>query len=203
VKRFAIILLSLGGLVVAQAASAQEAGPSRVRAAAARALVAIQKAQESWYTTNKQVCASCHHQYQPALAYRVARDHGVPFNESITRADAAKAFNFSDIDRAVQYSYVIEPSVDDARAVLNNDIEMARILIEGGATVNVVDKMGMTPLLWAANIDFGDTQMIELLLQSGAKADVRNKDGLTPLELARKWGHANLVPALSATKATN
>ncbi len=113
-KRFAIILLSLGGLVVAQSASAQEADPSRVRDAAARALVAIQKAQESWYTTNKQVCASCHHQYQPALAYRVARDHGVPFNESITRADAAKAFNFSDIDRAVQYSYVIEPSVDDA-----------------------------------------------------------------------------------------
>ncbi len=89
------------------------------------------------------------------------------------------------------------------RAVLNNDIEMARILIARGATVNVVDKMGMTPLLWAANIDFGDTQMIELLLQSGAKADVRNKDGLTPLELARKWGHANLIPALSATKATD
>jgi ankyrin repeat protein len=620
VKRFAVILLSIGGLVVAQSASAQEADPSRVRDAAARALVAVQKAQESWYTTNKQVCASCHHQYQPALAYRIARDHGVPFNESITRTDAAKAFNFSDIDRAVQYSYVIEPSVDDAyrmvaanaagvkpnlatavyarllisrqnsrgdwdgfhqrppssyspvtmaalglravqlyhhasqkaqadaavaraltflesrtprdteersyqllglrwagarratlqslardlkgtqradggwnsvagresdvystaqalvalrdgggvaiidvsyqrgvefllktqaadgtwrvisrlhppaplsppyfdagyphghdqflsmqgaswavmalsyalepakpvvppalpetepagvepwvetmifgtrsdvqrlldgglspnaatrsggttalmmaapdvekmtllldrgadvnaransrfsalmvaaqyqeadpainllldrgaqvavpaagapvfnanpfflssyagnakslkrllaaggkldeamiaigtsrttpmlgafkfgdievartlldlgapvdfadgngitmlgRAVLNNDIEMARMLIARGATVNVADKMGMTPLLWAANIDFGDTQMIELLLQSGAKADVRNKDGLTPLELARKWGHANLIPALSATKATN
>ena len=101
-KRFAVILLSIGGLVVAQLASAQEADPSRVRDAAARALVAIQKAQESWYTTNKQVCASCHHQYQPALAYRVARDHSVPFNESITRADAAKAFNFSDIDRAIQ-----------------------------------------------------------------------------------------------------
>jgi hypothetical protein len=34
-------------------------------------------------TTNKQVCASCHHQYQPALAYRGARDHGVPFDESV------------------------------------------------------------------------------------------------------------------------
>jgi ankyrin repeat protein len=60
----------------------------------------------------------------------------------------------------------------------------------------------MTPLLWAANIDFG-TGMIELLLQSGAKADVRNKEGLTPLELARKWGHVNLIPALTGTKATN
>ena len=95
-------------------ASAQEADPDRVRDAAARALVAIQKAQGPWYTTNKQVCASCHHQYQPALAYRVARDHGVPLDEAVARADATKAFDFSDIDKAIQYSYVIEPAVDDA-----------------------------------------------------------------------------------------
>ena len=113
-KRLAIILLGICSLLGTRTASAQEAEPARVRDAAARAMVAIQKAQEPWYTTNKQVCASCHHQYQPALAYRVARDHGVPFTESIARADATKAFNFSDIDRAVQYSYVIEPAVDDA-----------------------------------------------------------------------------------------
>jgi len=95
-------------------AAAQEVGAERARAAAARALVSIQKAQAPWYTTNKQVCASCHHQYQPALAYRVARDHGVPFDEAIAGADAAKAFDFSDIDKAIQYSYVIEPAVDDA-----------------------------------------------------------------------------------------
>ena len=77
-------------------------------------VAAIQKAQAPWYTANKQVCASCHHQYQPALAYRVARDHGVPLDEAIARADATKAFNFSDIDKAVQYTYVIEPAVDDA-----------------------------------------------------------------------------------------
>jgi ankyrin repeat protein len=94
--------------------SAQEADPDRVRDAAARALVSIQKAQGPWYTTNKQVCASCHHQYQPALAYRVARDHGVPLDEAVARADATKAFDFSDIDKAIQYSYVIEPAVDDA-----------------------------------------------------------------------------------------
>jgi hypothetical protein len=99
-NRFAIVLVSISSLLVARTVSAQEADPARVRDAAARALAAIQKAQEPWYTTNKQVCASCHHQYQPALASRVARDHGVPFNESIARADAAKAFNFSDIDRA-------------------------------------------------------------------------------------------------------
>ena len=86
----------------------------QVRDAATRAVAAIQKAQAPWYTTNKQVCASCHHQYQPALAFRVARDHGVPLDEAIASADAIKAFTFADIDRAIQYTYVIEPAMDDA-----------------------------------------------------------------------------------------
>ena len=76
----------------------QEAHPDQVRAAASRALASIQKAQAPWYMTNKQVCASCHHQYQPAIAYRVARDHRIPFDEAIAKADAINAFTFADID---------------------------------------------------------------------------------------------------------
>jgi ankyrin repeat protein len=87
------------------------------------------------------------------------------------------------------------------RSVLNNEVELARMLIGRGANVNVVDKQGMTPLLWAANVDFGDTAMIELLLKAGAKTDVRNKDGLTPLELARKHKHSTLIPVME--KASN
>jgi ankyrin repeat protein len=95
-------------------AGAQEPADIAVREAASRALAAIQAAQGPWFTANKQVCASCHHQYQPALALRAARDHGVPVNEEIARADAARAFTFADLDRAVQYQYVIEPAMDDA-----------------------------------------------------------------------------------------
>ena len=83
------------------------------------------------------------------------------------------------------------------RAALNNEVNMARELIGRGANVNVVDKLGMTPLLWAASMDFGDPAMIELLLKSGAKADARNKDGLTALDLARKYNHTEVIPALS------
>jgi hypothetical protein len=111
------VALGIGLMCVAAlaaAVSSQEAPPAQVREAATRAVAAIQKAQSTWYTTNKQVCGSCHHQYQPALAYRVARDHGVPVNEEIARADALKAFTFADLDRAVQYTYVIEPAMDDA-----------------------------------------------------------------------------------------
>ena len=101
-------------LVAPWTASAQDPSDDRIRDAAVRAVNAIQKAQATWYTTNKQVCASCHHQYQPALALRAARERGIPVNEEIARADALKAFTFADFDRAVQYSYVIEPAMDDA-----------------------------------------------------------------------------------------
>ena len=95
-------------------AGAQTEDDARIRDAAARGVAAIQKAQSGWYTANKQVCASCHHQYQPSLAFRAAREHGVPVDEAMARADAVKAFTFADIDRAIQYVYVIEPAMDDA-----------------------------------------------------------------------------------------
>src|SRR5574339_479773 len=104
--------LPLACPVLAAAQSEDDLPP--IRDAAARGIAAIQKAQSTWYTANKQVCASCHHQYQPALAYRAARERGVPVDEAIARADAVKAFTFADIDRAIQYSYVIEPAMDDA-----------------------------------------------------------------------------------------
>jgi hypothetical protein len=90
-RRLVVVLALLWS--VPSAAFAQEVDPTRLQEAAARAVVAIQKAQAPWYATNKQGCASCHHQYQPALAYRVARDYGVPLDETIVRADAAKATN--------------------------------------------------------------------------------------------------------------
>src|SRR5688572_31432840 len=95
-------------------ASAQDPSDDQIRDAAVRAIGAMQKAQVTWYTTNKQVCASCHHQYQPALAFRAARERGLPVDEAIARADALKAFTFVDLDRAIQYTHVIEPAMDDA-----------------------------------------------------------------------------------------
>jgi ankyrin repeat protein len=101
-------------VLVATATPAVAQTPAELRDAVIKALAPVQKAQEPWFTANKQVCASCHHQYQPSLAYRAARERGVPVNETIARADAVKAFTFADIDKAIQYQYVIEPSVDDA-----------------------------------------------------------------------------------------
>ena len=86
-------------------------------------------------------------------------------------------------------------------AAIGNHPDMARLLIERGADVNHVDKAGMTPLLYAASIDFGDCAMIDPLLKSGAHTDARTKDGLTALDLARKYNHTHLLASLSGPMA--
>ena len=88
------------------------------------------------------------------------------------------------------------------RAVLGNQVEIARLLIARGADVNLPDKIGFTPLLYAASIDFGDSAMIDLLLKSGARSDVQNKDGLTALDLARKYKHTHLIASLERSSVT-
>jgi ankyrin repeat protein len=91
----------------------------RIRDAAARNLALFQASQKQWFDVQR--CDSCHHQYQPALAYRAAREHGIPFDERIARADAAKAFTYADLDKFVQYSWVLEPAVDDAYRMIAAD----------------------------------------------------------------------------------
>jgi ankyrin repeat protein len=88
------------------------------------------------------------------------------------------------------------------RAVLGNQVDLAQLLIARGADVNRTDKIGFTPLLYAASIDFGDSAMIDLLLKSGARADVRTKEGLTALDLARKYKHTHLIASLEAAGVT-
>src|SRR5262245_18543312 len=98
--------------LVLTAATVEAADPGRLRDAAARNPALFQQSQKRWFEVQR--CDCCHHQYQPALAYRAAREHGIVFVEAIARADAAKAFTYADLDRVVQYSWIIEPGVDDA-----------------------------------------------------------------------------------------
>src|SRR6266403_300101 len=113
--------LLMGSLLTAifAAAPARAADPARIRDAAARNLALFQSSQKHWFEVQR--CDSCHHQYQPALAYRAAREHGIPFDETIARADAARAFTYADLDKAVQYSWIIEPAVDDAFRLIAAD----------------------------------------------------------------------------------
>src|SRR5215470_11369788 len=106
-------------VMVLTASAADAADSASIRNAAARNLSLFQSSQKHWFEVQR--CDSCHHQYQPALAYRAAREHGIPFDEAIARADAAKALTYADLDKAVQYSWIIEPAVDDAYRLIAAD----------------------------------------------------------------------------------
>jgi ankyrin repeat protein len=151
-----------------------------------------------------------------AISLKRLRDAGAKIDEPMTLIGTSRttpllgAFKFGDADVA-RALFDLGTSIEFAdgngitmlgRSALNNEVAMAAALIGRGANVNVVDKLGMTPLLWAASSDFGDAAMIELLLKSGAKADARSRDGLTALDLARKYGHSEIIPALSRASVT-
>ncbi len=109
--------LFIGILLAASVASASDVSPARIRDAAAKAITIIQKSQKNWYA--KESCFSCHQQTLPALAFRYAREHGIPVDEQAAHTQAVAAFGyFSDLARAVEYTHIIDPALDDGYGMI-------------------------------------------------------------------------------------
>ncbi|HZT33096.1 MAG TPA: ankyrin repeat domain-containing protein [Bryobacteraceae bacterium] len=110
-------------LVVLGSLSALRAGelpPGPIREAARKAVSVIQKSQKNWYA--RQSCVSCHQQILPALAFRAAREHGIPVDEQTARADATAAFSlYANLPRAVEYTHIIDPAIDDGYEMIGAD----------------------------------------------------------------------------------
>jgi ankyrin repeat protein len=112
--------LWVGILCSISAVWASDAQTARIRDAATKAVAVIQNSQKGW--SSKQSCFSCHQQVLPALAFRAAREHGIPVDEAAAHADAAAAFGFyANLDRAVQYTHVIDPALDDGYGLMAAD----------------------------------------------------------------------------------
>jgi ankyrin repeat protein len=111
------VKLCLGILCCVAGLRAEDAPAARVREAATKAVALIQRSQKNW--PSKQSCFSCHQQVLPALAFQAAREHGIPVDEPAAHADAAYAFAFySNFDRAVQYTHIIDPAMDDGYGLM-------------------------------------------------------------------------------------
>src|ERR1700685_1488709 len=106
-----------GVLCSVSAMWAADVSTPRIQEAATKAVAIIQKSQKNWYT--KQTCFSCHQQVLPALAFRSAREHGIPVDEAAAHADAAAAFGyFSNFARAVEFTHLIDPALSDSYGML-------------------------------------------------------------------------------------
>ena len=79
-------------------------------------------------------------------------------------------------------------------AVAANNSDIAKILLEAGADVNVKQISGITPLHSAAQ--HGNIELIILLLEAGADVNAKTEDGRTPAEMASTAGFNELAKIL-------
>ncbi len=73
-------------------------------------------------------------------------------------------------------------------------VEIARMLIDAGADVNIQDKFGWVPLHWAAGR--GQVKIVRMLIDAGANVNVQNEWGKTPLHVAAGRGEVEIARML-------
>ncbi|KAI1086119.1 ankyrin repeat-containing domain protein [Rostrohypoxylon terebratum] len=79
-------------------------------------------------------------------------------------------------------------------AVAWDNIEVARLLLDNGANMDVVDNMKNSPLHVAAIC--GHIEMMEMLLEEGANVDAKDWRKWTPLHQAVNSGRVNMITIL-------
>lgn len=89
-----------------------------------------------------------------------------------------------------------------AWAAIANRSSMVQAFLARGAKLDPVDRFGMTPLLYAASINYGDTAVIQKLIAAGADTTAKTKEGLTALDLAKSYNHQAMVKLLAVKTAS-
>lgn len=79
-------------------------------------------------------------------------------------------------------------------AVSHGKEELARALIDHGASVNHQNNLGETALYWAASQGFEN--IVDLLIENGANLNICTLDGATPIHIAAANGHCNIISKL-------
>jgi ankyrin repeat protein len=97
----------------------------------------------------------------------------------------------AEVNTCSQNGYNVYP-IHSATASNNTDI--AKILLEAGANVNVAQVSGLTPLHSAAH--HGNIELIILLLEAGADVSATTDDGKTAAEMASVAGYNELSKIL-------
>jgi ankyrin repeat protein len=98
----------------------------------------------------------------------------------------------ADVDAAAHNPMAVRPIHS---AVAGRNHEVAQLLIQQGADLNVKQHGGWTPLHAAAM--HGDENLVELFLKHGADRNLKSDDDQTAADLAASKGHGGLSRILS------
>ncbi len=79
-------------------------------------------------------------------------------------------------------------------AAIKNRPTTVKILLNYSAKVNVVDKMGNTPLMGASKLGF--IKIVQLLLPYSPDITIKNENGKDAIDLAEENGHSEIVDLL-------
>jgi hypothetical protein len=80
------------------------------------------------------------------------------------------------------------------RAACHGHVEIARLLLQNGAEVNVRNNYGNTPLHWAAS--HGHVDILHLLVENGVDLEAQDNDGWRVLHSAAIYGHLPFIQEL-------
>ncbi len=112
------------------------------------------------------------------------------YNDSLL--DGAWAGNTEKVRRAMLNKADLNYTLLDGATALHyacggNNLSIVRLLVSGGAAMNLPDNKGRTPLHVAAEI--GADSIGEFLIVNGAALHAKNNDGYTPMMVAVSRGH--------------
>lgn len=79
-------------------------------------------------------------------------------------------------------------------ATINNHPDVVKLLLDNGADINAENRVGWTPLLWAAAQ--GNSAMVELLCKAGADVNLKGEGQDRP-------GERTTSPLQEASKSRN
>lgn len=91
-------------------------------------------------------------------------------------------------------------------AVENSRTEIVKLLIEGGANVNIQDEYGQTPLFFAVDTAIDvvirengepSLEIIDILLDNGADLRISDFKGRTGITIAKNYNHTKMIEYLN------